>query len=87
MNLSPKRIYPGHGPVLENPREVIEYYLSHRQQRNDQILAALKQSAHGLDPNEITKIVYAVRKTSFIRKIENLIVKMHIQIISHVLPH
>jgi hypothetical protein len=51
---------------VENPREIIEYYLSHRQQRNDQILAALKQSIHGLDPNEITKIVYTVRKTIFI---------------------
>lgn len=66
LNLSPKRIYPGHGPVVENPRETIEYYISHRQQRNDQILAALKQStSHGLDPTEITRIVYAVRKRQF----------------------
>jgi hypothetical protein len=39
---------------------MIEYYISHRQQRNDQILAALKQSNDGLDPDEITKIVYKV---------------------------
>jgi len=64
LNLSPKKIYPGHGPVVENPREIIEYYLSHRQQRNDQILAALKQSLHGLDPNEITQIVYTVIKNN-----------------------
>jgi glyoxylase-like metal-dependent hydrolase (beta-lactamase superfamily II) len=61
LNLSPKKIYPGHGPVVENPREIIEYYISHRQQRNDQILDALKQSKDGFDPNEITKIVYKVR--------------------------
>ncbi|CAF0920830.1 unnamed protein product [Adineta ricciae] len=58
LNLSPKRIYPGHGPVVENPREIIEYYLSHRQQRNEQILSALKDSSNGLNPEEITKVVY-----------------------------
>ncbi|UJR31391.1 hypothetical protein I4U23_018885 [Adineta vaga] len=58
LNLSPKRIYPGHGPVVENPQETIEHYISHRQQRNEQILDALKQSDDGLNPEEITKIVY-----------------------------
>ncbi len=87
LNLSPKRIYPGHGPIVENPREAIEYYISHRQQRNDQILAALKQHSHGLDPNEITGIVYKVRKRIFSRKIVHLILKMHIQIALHPIEH
>lgn len=60
LKLSPKRIYPGHGPVIENPREAIEHYLSHRQQRNEQILSALKQSKSGLVPEQITRIVYKV---------------------------
>ncbi|CAF3811586.1 unnamed protein product [Adineta steineri] len=59
LKLSPKKIYPGHGPVVENPQETIEHYISHRQQRNNQILAAIKQSNDGLNPDEITKIVYA----------------------------
>jgi ribonuclease/clavin/mitogillin len=67
LNLSPKKIYPGHGPVVENPRETIEHYISHRQQRNDQILAALKQSTDGLDPNEITQIVYKVTKGFYLK--------------------
>jgi hypothetical protein len=58
--------YPEYDPVLENSQKITEYYLSHRQQRNDQILAALKQSIHEFDPNEITKIVYMIRKTIFI---------------------
>ncbi|CAF3940817.1 unnamed protein product [Rotaria magnacalcarata] len=58
LKMSPKRIYPGHGPVVENPQQTLEHYISHRQQRNNQILDALKQSNDGLDPNEITKIVY-----------------------------
>ena len=60
LSLSPKVIYPGHGPVIENPREAIEHYLSHRQQRNEQILDALKQSNGGLDPEQITRVVYKV---------------------------
>ena len=60
LNLSPKRIYPGHGPVVENPAKTLEHYISHRQQRNNQILDALKQSKDGLDPHEITEIVYTV---------------------------
>lgn len=47
--------------MIENPRESIEYYISHRQKRNEQILAALKGSSSGLDPNEITKLVYTVK--------------------------
>ncbi|CAF3553216.1 unnamed protein product [Rotaria socialis] len=58
LKMSPKIIYPGHGPVVENPQQTLEHYISHRQQRNNQILDALKQSNDGLDPNEITKIVY-----------------------------
>ncbi|CAF3403112.1 unnamed protein product [Rotaria sp. Silwood2] len=60
LNLSPTKIYPGHGPVVENPRETLAHYISHRQQRSNQILDALKQSSDGLDPSEITKIVYTV---------------------------
>ena len=81
LNLSPKKIYPGHGPIVDNPHEVLQYYISHRQQRNEQILAALKQSNNGLDPNEITKIVYGnINKLFFfIEKIVNLILKKYIQ--------
>jgi ribonuclease/clavin/mitogillin len=36
-----KVICPGHGPVIENPREYIEGYIRHRNQRERQILEAL----------------------------------------------
>ncbi|MDH4249094.1 MAG: beta-lactamase-like protein 2 [Deltaproteobacteria bacterium] len=37
------RIYPGHGPVIDAPREKVAYYLEHRLERERQILALLAQ--------------------------------------------
>lgn len=36
------RIYPGHGPAIDNPAEKIAYYLEHRLQRERQIIAELR---------------------------------------------
>lgn len=45
LALDIQRIYPGHGPVLEPARPVIEEYIAHRLQREAQILAALGAGA------------------------------------------
>ncbi|MEE8436522.1 MAG: MBL fold metallo-hydrolase [bacterium] len=42
LELNVKRIYPGHGPVIDNPREKIEFYLNHRLEREQQILTELQ---------------------------------------------
>ncbi len=39
-------IYGGHGPQITAPRAKIEEYLTHRQARQDQLLAALATGAH-----------------------------------------
>lgn len=36
-----KAIAPGHGHVIDDPAEVIDHYLAHRQEREQQVLAAL----------------------------------------------
>lgn len=38
LKLQPQRIYPGHGNIIEEPLGKIEYYIQHRNQREQQIL-------------------------------------------------
>ncbi len=45
LELDVRRIYPGHGPVLEPARPVIEEYIAHRLDRERQILAVLGSGA------------------------------------------
>ncbi len=56
LALDIQRIYPGHGPVLEPARPVIEEYLAHRLERERQILAALGAGAATVP--EIVAAVY-----------------------------
>lgn len=37
------RIYPGHGPIVEDPAAKIAEYVAHRQMREDQVIAALRE--------------------------------------------
>ncbi len=39
--LAATRLYPGHGPVVEEPDEVLRYYIEHRLEREQQVLAAI----------------------------------------------
>lgn len=39
--LSPARAWPAHGPVIDDPMALIDYYLDHRRQREEQVLSAL----------------------------------------------
>jgi glyoxylase-like metal-dependent hydrolase (beta-lactamase superfamily II) len=50
-------LLPGHGPLLDDPAGVLDYYIAHRRERLDQIRAALAAGAH--TPAEIVDVVYA----------------------------
>jgi glyoxylase-like metal-dependent hydrolase (beta-lactamase superfamily II) len=55
-HLRPRRLWPGHGPVIEDPLRVIEEYLEHRKLREAQVLAALRRGRS--TPAEIVSDVY-----------------------------
>lgn len=42
LAIRPSVIYPGHGSVVNDPVDKIEYYIKHRQQREAQIINCLK---------------------------------------------
>jgi glyoxylase-like metal-dependent hydrolase (beta-lactamase superfamily II) len=50
-------LLPGHGPLLQDPAGVLDYYITHRQERLDQVRAALAAGAR--TPAEIVDMVYA----------------------------
>lgn len=50
------RLYPGHGDVMENPAEVIDWYVAHRLERERQIIDAIAGGASTV--SEIVEVVY-----------------------------
>lgn len=51
------RFLPGHGPVVEDPLPVIDYYLEHRAERLDQVRAAM--AAGATTAEQVVEVVYA----------------------------
>jgi len=44
LGLQPSVVYPAHGNVVHSPQEKIQYYIEHRNERELQILTALKEN-------------------------------------------
>ncbi len=51
------RLFPGHGDEMDDPDQVIDWYLAHRRQRHQEILDAVVAGAS--TPAEIVETVYA----------------------------
>ena len=54
---TPSRIYPAHGPCIDDGVAKIQEYIAHRKQREVEILAALANERHTIP--EIVSLVYA----------------------------
>lgn len=52
-----ERLLPGHGEEMDDPDEVIDWYLAHRMQRHAQIGEAIEAGASTVD--EIVQLVYS----------------------------
>jgi glyoxylase-like metal-dependent hydrolase (beta-lactamase superfamily II) len=57
LDLGPRTIYPGHGPVVLQAREKLREYLDHRAQREEQVLGALADGPATIP--EIVETIYA----------------------------
>ncbi len=55
-DLSPTRMLPAHGPVIDAPGPVIDGYLKHRQRREDQIVDVLRAGVR--QPDAIVERLY-----------------------------
>ena len=55
-DLAPRRLLPGHGPIVDDPIALIDEYVAHRARREQQILQAMLDGARTVD--EIVRRVY-----------------------------
>jgi ribonuclease/clavin/mitogillin len=55
-DLNPRRLLPGHGPIVDDPAALIDEYLAHRQKREQEILQAILEGARTVD--DIVRKVY-----------------------------
>lgn len=57
-----ERLYPGHGPEMDRPAEVISWYLEHRREREREVIAALEAGMATL--GELVESIYRDVDTS-----------------------
>ena len=63
--LQPRRLLPGHGPVVDDPAGLIDRYLEHRAEREVQVLQALRAGAASVDA--IVQRLYAQLHPTVVR--------------------
>ncbi len=64
LALAPARMLPAHGPIIDDPMQLIREYISHRLEREEQVVAALRAGSD--TPEAIVAQVYTGLKDSFI---------------------
>ncbi|XP_042224475.1 endoribonuclease LACTB2-like [Homarus americanus] len=59
LDLQPKVLYPGHGPLIDDPVPRIQHYIDHRNERERQILKVLSDNPKkNMTSMELVKIIY-----------------------------
>jgi glyoxylase-like metal-dependent hydrolase (beta-lactamase superfamily II) len=54
QQLDAARFYPGHGPVVDNPGALLDYYIAHRIEREQQVVDAMPGT-----PEQLVETIYA----------------------------
>jgi len=59
LNIQPSIVYPGHGNVIHSPTDKIQYYINHRNTREQQILDVLSNNrTKKFNEKELVDIIY-----------------------------
>lgn len=67
LALKPTLVYPAHGALVKDPITHLTYYISHRNEREAQIIKALESHKNEfLTAMDIVKIVYVVSAKIFL---------------------
>jgi glyoxylase-like metal-dependent hydrolase (beta-lactamase superfamily II) len=80
LALRPARIFPAHGPVIEEPDKVLRSYLDHRRERERQVIDALRAGAR--TPDAIVAHVYRGLKESLVPLARESVIA-HLQKLAH----
>jgi ribonuclease/clavin/mitogillin len=56
LQLNPARALPAHGPVIEDPVALINRYIGHRAQREEQVLSFLSEKAYSIE--DLATLIY-----------------------------
>ena len=72
---NPRRLYPGHGPVIDEPRAVLERLIAHRLRRERAVLRAVSEGARTVAA--VTDAAYA-KDLSGVRELAESTVKAHL---------
>lgn len=54
-----RQMLPAHGPAIDDPNTVLEYYISHREERERQVLGALAANPQPQTAMELVRVIYA----------------------------
>lgn len=75
--LKPAMLFPGHGQIIQNGTARIKWYIDHRQQREEQVMSAIKSGASSVD--EIVRAVYPRNLRSNLRGAAARNVRTHLE--------
>lgn len=64
-DLRPPRLWPGHGPVVDNPLRLLDEYIEHRKAREAQVIEAVRRGR--ATPSEIVGEIYPSLPSTLIR--------------------